>query len=488
MKKIFFYLVIGLIFLLSFYYYSSLFYPILNSDNAVTILMIHSFNLPSDLYFWGQDRMGSLIPLIGQIPFKLFNFSALASEAITHYLILLLGFLAFSSLLKSYFYKIILAFIWFLPPIRLIDGIQLYSGIEYSLIAISCYLFNLSDKENIQKKIFLHHFILLLITLILIASIWVSDMALMSVFLLIVIQLFYYLRKNKLTKLAFKNPKLYYALIGILIGYIFIHYAKSISSNRQDYTTFSDINTILQSIIIFYNTIADIFLFRATEPFTSIYAYMVIIIIGFSFFVLRKIKINGSTKKWAVFFLADAIVVFVVIIISQWTFLSNVPRRYFTCTYIAFSFFLLLLFDNLVLANKHNYFLKIFIFLTVFIGGAGTIYNLKYIWPKTLKPKIEIVDEFKKLGKIGIISEYWNSYITSCPNPDLIIATPNEQSYVRNKKITDEVFRQKKLYVIKDMWLESFPDTLKQFGHILLKDGKPFNIGDCNVCKYKKIK
>lgn len=474
--------------MLSFFYYSSLFYPVLNSDNAVTILMIHSFNLPNDLYFWGQDRMGSLIPLIGQIPFKLFNFSALVSEAITHYLILLLGFLAFSSLLKSYFYKIIFAIIWFFPPMRLIDVTQLAFGIYYSLIAISIYLFNLSDKENIQKKPLLYHFILLLITLILIVSIWVSDMALMSVFLLLVIQLFYYLRKYKLTKLAFKNPKLYYALTGILIGYIFIHYVKSISSGKQDYATFSDVNSILQSINIFYNTIADIFLFKANEPFTSIYAYMVTIIIGFSLVALRKIKINESANKWIVFFLSDAIVVFVIIIISQWTFLNNVPRRYFTCTYIAFSLFLLLLFDNLVLKKKHNYFFKIFIFLTVFIGGAGTIYNLKYIWPKTLKPKVEIVDEFKKLGKIGIISEYWNSYIISCPNPDLIIATPNEQSSVRNIKITNEVFKQKDLYIIKDMWLESFPDTLKQFEHILLKDGDPFNIGDCNVCKYKKIK
>ena len=96
MKKIF-YLAIALIFLLSFRFYSSLFYPILNSDNAVTILMIHYFKLQHDLYFWEQDRMGSLIPLIGQIPFKIFHFSALTSEAITHYLILLLGFFAFSS-------------------------------------------------------------------------------------------------------------------------------------------------------------------------------------------------------------------------------------------------------------------------------------------------------------------------------------------------------------------------------------------------------
>ncbi|MGD0710465.1 MAG: hypothetical protein ABR968_04730 [Bacteroidales bacterium] len=291
-----------------------------------------------------------------------------------------------------------------------------------------------------------------------------------------------------MTKFAFKNPKLYYTLIGVLVGYIFIHYAKNISYSKQDYATFSDLKTIKQSIIIFINTISDMLLFKANEPFTSIYTYLVIIIIGYSFTVLRKVKIKDSTKKWVIYFFSDAIILFIIIIISKWTFLNNCPRRYFTCTYIAFSFALLLLFDNLVVKKTHEHLFKIFIILTVFIGGIGTIYNLKYIWPKTLKPKIEIVDEFKKLGKIGVISEYWNSYITSCPNPDSIIATPNDQSTVKNYDIVDEVFRQKNIYIIKDMWLSSFPDSLTQFGRLLIKDGTEFNIGDCDVCKYRKVK
>lgn len=99
---------------------------------------------------------------------------------------------------------------------------------------------------------------------------------------------------------------------------------------------------------------------------------------------------------------------------------------------------------------------------------------------------LETIFFVKILGKIGILSDYWNSYITACPNPDSIIATPNEQS-CRNYKITEEVFKQKNIYVIKDMWLAEFPDTLKQFGHALIRDGKQFNIGDCNVCKYRNL-
>ncbi len=486
MKKIYI-LIIGLIFLLSFRFYSSLFYPVLNSDNAVTILMIHYFKLPNDLYFWGQDRMGSLIPLIGQIPLKIFNLSALTSESIVHYFILLLGFLSFSHFLRSHILKIIFAIIWFFPPMRLIDVTQFSFGIHYSLIAIVCYLFDYYQKEKIQNNPLLCHSILSIITLLLISAIWVSDMALISVFLLLAFQLHFYLKTNNLSFSLFKKKEFYYTLIGVMVCYIFIHYAKNIAPNKQDYTTFSDFKTTKQTVMIFGNTVLDFFKFKADEPFTSVYSYFVIIILIVLFLQLRKVRLNSSTKKWVLFFLFDAALLFGIIIISNWTFLNGVPRRYFTCTYISLSFSLLLLLDNLNISKKHINYFNVLLMITVVIGGMGTLYNIKYIWPKTMTPRVEISREFEKLGKIGVISEYWNSYITSCPNPDMIKATPHDSTWaVRNYEIVEEVFEQENIYIIKDMWLQSFPDTVTEFGRVLLKDGNEFRIGDCVVCKYKK--
>ena len=119
-------------------------------------------------------------------------------------------------------------------------------------------------------------------------------------------------------------------------------------------------------------------------------------------------------------------------------------------------------------------FINTILLVTVLTGGIGAIYNMKYIWPKTLTPKARIVDEFKRLGHIGIISDYWNLYVTSCPNPDLIIATPNEQAFVRNNKMAEDVFKQPNIYIIKDMWLQTFPDSMSQFHRLLVKDGNEF--------------
>lgn len=488
MNKLFYFAVIGGIVSLSFYFFSSLFYAALNSDNGVGILMIYYFKLPNDLYYWGQDRVGSIIPLIGQIPFKVFHLSALVSESIVRYTILSLGFLSFATFIKSNFYKIIFAVIWFLPPMRLIDGIQFYSGIEYSFLAMAFYLFSVTNYMKVKESAFLTHLVLLLITTLLITAVWVSDMALISIFIILLVQLFYYFKENISIKLGLANPKLYYAVFGIIIGYLFIHYAKSIPINKNDYSQISDAHTILQTLIIFLNTITDLLLFKANEPFTSFYSYLVIPLVGYSIFVFRKAKFDNTTKKIVLYFLLDTILLFAVIMISKWTFLNNVPRRYFTCTYVSFSFVLLLLFDNLRLAKQHKLILKSFLAFTVVIGSIGTVYNLNYVWPKSLTPKVEVVGEFQQLGKIGIIAEYWNSYIISCVNPGLIKATPHDKTgCVRNYEVVDEVFKQKNIYVVKDMWLETFPDTLIQFNRILVKDSSEFRIGDCEVCKYRKI-
>lgn len=123
MKTVVHYTGIALLIILSFFCYSSNFYPLLGSDDAIQVLMIHYFQLPHDLYFWGQDPYGSLIPLIGQIFFHWFGIPALTSESITHYMLLIAGYFAFAGFFNPGF-RFILAVVWFFPPFRLVDFLR----------------------------------------------------------------------------------------------------------------------------------------------------------------------------------------------------------------------------------------------------------------------------------------------------------------------------------------------------------------------------
>jgi len=174
--------------------------------------------------------------------------------------------------------------------------------------------------------------------------------------------------------------------------------------------------------------------------------------------------------------------------ISKWTFLNSVPRRYFTCTYITLSFAMILILDNLELNKRRSIYFKILTLITVLVGGSSTIYNIKYFAPSSLIPMSTVLSDFEKLGRIGVISEYWNSYVTSCINPELIKATPHDQTYaVRNYKIVEEVFQQPNIYIIRDMWMDSFPDTMRQFDRTLVKAGDQVKLGDCFVCRYEIV-
>jgi hypothetical protein len=44
-----------------------------------------------------------------------------------------------------------------------------------------------------------------------------------------------------------------------------------------------------------------------------------------------------------------------------------------------------------------------------------------------------------------------------------------------------------KLYLARDGWMKSFPDTITQFGHILTRRGSEFHLGELNLCQYERV-
>ncbi len=109
---------ISLFFVLSFRAFAFYRVPIFNSDNAVHIVMEQDLNLPEDLYYWGQNHLGSLLPIVSYFGVKIFSLSPIAAVSYVHYFLLLTGFLSFSSILSSNFSKLTLALVWFLPAAR----------------------------------------------------------------------------------------------------------------------------------------------------------------------------------------------------------------------------------------------------------------------------------------------------------------------------------------------------------------------------------
>jgi len=473
------------IIVISFIAYSSVSYPLLNSDDAVSILMLHDFHLPKDIFFWGQNRVGSIIPLLGQIPYKIIGIDLLWSESITHYLILIIGFLSFSTFFKSNFSKIAFCILWFLPIDPFLGLVRYSFGLQYSFLGLGLYFLKQSEKKVRDKKESspIKFWVLSFISFLI--AIWITESAFVTIAIILFISLIWYYFDNKKIPLS----GLIFSIFAIVIGVVIMFFLKN-TATVSDYYEYNQqflnsLPEIIKAIKILFSQILSAFSINNPNPFLFIYSYscLVLFLSIPLFFTSRNIK-KIINWKWILIFTLDGITFIFVNLLSHWSLLNGVARRYFVGVYIVW-WISFLIFTEYISNRRTQKTIRIVIFSTLIIGAISIPYGYKYIYPKRLTPKAKIVSEFKQLGKIGIIADYWNSYGTSFVDPYNIKATPHDKSEVRNYSLVDSVFAQPKIYIIKDQWLEDFPQTITQFGNKLTKTGDAFNIGDCNVCEYK---
>jgi len=472
-----------LVILFSFINFSYRFYPLLNADMAINILMTPGYHLPHDLYAWGQDRGGSLIPLLSNLLYRLVPISPVSAVSVVHYLILIIGFFSATTLFKLKISRIFLALLWFFPPWHFADFVLFPFGTQFSLFLTGVFFLSISGKS---KSLAGQNLWLAVSCILMILSIWVSEMGILMVLLLCFLNIPEWIRQKKGFMRSANFLYFINIFIWVILGSVFIFYAKSTATRIDVYSDhpFNSPGEMISSIHIILQSLYKVFLFSSENFIESIYAWM--LIIGMPFVKLLAIFANKGwfrkvDRKWFLFFLLNGIFTIIVIIISHWVFLNGVGRRYFVLVYISFAIVVLLLVETT--EKRKRKIANILLAVMILTAAVSSVY--KFYYPKHIPSRIKILSEFQSLGNIGLISEYWNSYLSATPDPIHIKATPHDKDYVRNFTLTEEVFAQPRIYIIKDMWMDSFPDTIRQFGRTLVKKGDKFYIGECWINQYE---
>lgn len=486
-----YYLLLFLLIIFSFCNFAEIYFPLLNSDMAVNVLMAQDLNLPGDFYFWGQDRAGSLIPLLANFLVNAYKFPPVLAVSVIHYLILIVGFFALASFFRNRNLKLVLALIWFFPSWHFLDHIILLFGIQMSMIAISLYFLKMMQ---VALKRFERLAWLSLACLSFITAIWVSDLALLSLIIVALIVVWKYLPVLKKNRIQFflKDRdallKIVVITVWFIIGTAFIVYAKHKATRIEAYHThhLSHPKEVLASLKIIFSAAWRILIFSSQNFIESIYAWAIIaglpIILLLSNTRSHFVKFCSS-NKWLIFFALNGILTFFLLIISHWVFLNGTPRRYFTIVYISFWVAILLYIEVTGSSNRQ---LRMIILLIVVLIGSISSVN-KFYFPKRLPSRLTEMSDLKKLGDFGLISDYWVAYLTACVDPKHIVATPHDKAQVRNYYYAETVFKMPKLYLARDEWMNSFPDTIMQFGHILCRKGSELHLGDLYLCQYERV-
>jgi len=451
--------------------------------------MLQYFRLPEDIYFWGQDRYGALVPLLGQVPFRLLGINSLVSESITHFLVLVLGFLALSSFIKERRNRIIFAVAWFFPAIYYTDLLRNVFGLQYSLTGILFFFIKYYDEKfsgyelDWPRKLIW----LLIILFILIMAFWVSELSASIILSFIIIFIINYIRKNKIKKLLWK-PELYFSIFALLLTYLVIFSLKKLnppmSIDQFGNSLLNSFPGIIMATDLLLSSLVSIFTFQVPEFLFSIYSWMIIVLIVLLFINRRKIKVPKNELPWILLFVLDIVILIGTVICSEWALNNGMPRRYFIGVHISFwlAFLMIICHIEYLKTKKLIFYIAL---ATVVIGSVSTIYQIGVIQSGSFQPKAKLAKEFTRLGKTGIISNYWNSYSNSFAEPAMIKATPYELSYsVRNYTMVDSVFQQPRIFLVKDMWLEDFPGQIIQFDRTLIRKGSAFFIAGCTVNEY----
>ena len=314
--------------------------------------------------------------------------------------------------------------------------------------------------------------------------IWVSDFGIIYVAAIVLGLLF----SNPQILKRIKNRteyKLWIISSIILVG-SFIIFAKlqGIPSNSYSSFRLSTLSEIGNGLEIIWASVKRILLFRSESSVQGVFWIAIITTLASYFFYVKTGRRkkgtthlhNTLTSILFVTLILTAVILFTV----NWVYLNEMGRRYFSCLFISAALWLLAHLDSHPGLPK---WMAVSLLVCSLLSVSSALEN--FYRNGVAKAIRTTVQELESLGKIGLIGDYWNSYVNSAVNPDLVIATPHDNAVYRNIKLAEAVFENDKIFLIRDMWLDTFPTRVRQFGRILIKDGAPFKLADSEMCKYK---
>ncbi|MGE5425061.1 MAG: hypothetical protein ACM3N9_06835, partial [Syntrophothermus sp.] len=478
-------IIIWLVILFSFLNFSAWYFPFLQPDTAVGILMSPGYTLPGDLYLWGQSHHGSELSFLSNLLILTYLFPAALAYSVAQFTILACGFFSLSALLKSRTSKIILVVAWFLPTWYFNDLLIAAPGIAASLLAMGIYLLN---RSLVNESRWFRLILLAGACFMFILAIWTADFIFIPLILLFLIALWRFstvMGKDNL-KVILRQQEIKYRMLltGImtLIGLGFIYFAKSkaikIEGFEQNLFNFS-MDGIAWTIKQTASGILNVLLFKSGNIFQSIQGWIIPMgtaVLLYLSFTRRRIRSYLRKQKWLLFFGLN----FFISILLMPFFLQS--SDFSPLIYLSFWAALLLFIESSGSAKRSIR--RLILYCMVTPGALSAVVPL--FFPHPLPSQRKVCSEFARLGKAGIIGSYKDSYVIASADPKKLHATPNDSDLIRNRQIVADVFKQPSLYLVRDNWMNTFPDTVKQFGQILLKSGDEFIMGGRSVCRYSR--
>jgi hypothetical protein len=472
----------------------------MNTDHAVHILMAENFRIPADLYYWGQERLGSFVPFFAHVLYKLFFSKTITAVAAVQFSLLLLSFLILAGHLKKYINKLALCMVMFIPLPSLL--VYVYIGHPYvaqffifcSILYCHFLLVRNPGYTSLQRWL-----LVISSTFLGIVAIWVSEVSVVFIFCYSICLAASLLFKGKIPgvtiekrALTFKRSLFYTSavLLAGALGLAFLYYAKTNAARQEGFSTwFVNFPTFTKSVNDFISAYLKSLQYQTSDFYICTHNIVMSVVLLFILFISVKRIITRKSRFLflpGLFFL-NAFFSFFFLLSSNWVASNDYDLRYFIYSYLFLAFFVIFYIDSISEGPlRFSSLLLIMVFiLTSYRSWEHQNINYK---GDVRNFSLKKVNSFSSLRGGGIIGDYWFSYILAINSEFNIVATPHDRSFVRKPELIDSVFKRKDIYIVQNFWLTTFPDTIYQFERALKCNGVPQNICGVILCKYKLVK
>lgn len=516
----------------SFNGYAGFLVPDLDSDQAIHALMAADLQLPADLYYWGQQRSGSIVPILANILLKHSTLSAVEAVSYTHYFLLLIGYASFASIFKSHIARILFALAWFLPIHQF--GFLLMLGHPYApqlaFLGLAVALITKLPRKLEWWRVIVRQMMITGAVICLFISFWASDFTLISmglISLLGILGISYRIWIAPVTlspQTSWSIPLLFgliaLEIINIIVtsthGLEFIQYAKEHATPSHSFLGLNTLQHAQELFQLFTNPIAQTIASNSGSLLTNSLVFSILVFWGCAitflivYGVFRFVQLWLRTptadhrltiSPWFWVFSANAVIGFAAIIFSEWVYVNSQDgsgSRYFVPIYIFVWVAALLLAEGIPRIPAQPLWAML---LVVAITGSATLPASVYSTEKS-EPMVQRLQELKNLAPAGIIGSHWASYLLCSINPNQLsctqfdeygqipcsqpVAPPVRRPSGRCFRCVDRVLDSPMIYLVKNAWLESYPNEIEQFGTCLVRVGEPFDLAGYTFAHYQR--
>ena len=487
----FYYGCVALIVVVSFYFYAPCRFFLFNSDQAVHALMLKQFSWPRDAYYWGQNRLGSFLPLVTWPFYKTLPLHPLVTISLVHYGLLLFSWLMLAKLFQSWLSRLVLAVVMFLPLSSYYYFILIGHPYEAQLFCVcaAVFAFNQWRKALIAQasptQLFVWHFLAMFCSIL---AYWVSEFsALIFVFAALYAWFDKPLRQSILAGLSVRNKTITWLIVlsGVYVvaGFLVIRDLKNnlVTDALYDQLFITKAADIRKQFGYLSQQTIDTLGFRDELAFfENLFYVLLLLLIPFSIWTLRRL--DPAKRLLAKVFWFTILAGCALLFFSSWNYHSFFGAKYFSVLYVLVFIPLLISFERL----KVPVFMGISAAILICLLGSGYRFCFRHFTESTVFDRYKGIET---LPKGTLVCDYWNCYAMNAVAFDSLQSLPIEGWSQRNSFQTEQLRQSRFFYFFDDANLpvKHGRDTIYYFGQDLVATGKVYSIQGQRLMQYKKL-